>query len=439
MPETRLASLIAGLRADPGLRANLSTTDRDQGLSAARDLNSVLLRMLDATGATEDRLITPGEMRAVSDALWERDNAALWRDFFLGHGNDEGTSETGFHLLQNDGGTLQFQGRAFVDTVADAIYHYGFRIQNGRYANEDGNDNERLADVAGWLNYFLNGRTVVFGSGGDDRLSSGSYSAAFATARNETFLAGAGADEAWGDRGNDILRMGTGNDTAGGGTGHDRLFGGAGDDRLYGDAGRDRLTGGAGADVLGGGSGNDRLSGGTGRDTLYGDAGHDRLSGGAEADTAYGGAGRDRIAGGAGRDSLMGGDGADRLLGGSGNDTLSGGEGRDRITGGTGADLIQLWEATAAADTIVFAPRHSGTSAATIDRVEGFQRGLDKIDLTAFGPLRLTELTHTGEGRASAFYDGTHLRLDADGDGATDMLIEFAWTDTLGRADFLLA
>ena len=61
------------------------------------------------------------------------------------------------------------------------------KMQNGRYFNEDGNDNELTADVAGWLNYFLNGVNVVHGSGLSDEPGTGTYSNCFAIARNETF------------------------------------------------------------------------------------------------------------------------------------------------------------------------------------------------------------------------------------------------------------
>ena len=66
-----------------------------------------------------------------------------------------------------------FQGRNFINTVADAIYHFGFDIRDGRYFNEDSNDNELTADVAGWLIYFLNGVNVVHASGLNDELGTG--------------------------------------------------------------------------------------------------------------------------------------------------------------------------------------------------------------------------------------------------------------------------
>ena len=433
-----LAALTDALAADPGLQAKVKPRDLRDGLAAADALNRILLLMIEATGVNDDGLISPEDMQAISDALWLPENAQPWREFWLAHGNDSGAAETGYHLLQNDGGTLLFRGRNFVDTVADGIYHFGFQIRDGRYYNEDGNDNEAIADAAGWLNWFLNGRSVVWGGAGHDALGSGRYDGVLADARHETFHGGAGNDSLWSDRGDDILFGEDGNDQAAGGTGNDRLDGGTGDDALWGEAGFDTLSGGEGADMLGGGTESDTLDGGAGNDTLSGDEAADLLAGGAGNDRLYGGDDRDQLSGGDDADALDGGQQGDWLLGEAGNDTLAGGEAADHLTGGTGADLFQMWEKRAAADVLHFAPGDSGITRATIDRVEGFQHGTDKIDLRAFGPLVQADLDFT-EGVASFYFDGRHLRIDADGDRRVDMIIAFAWVEDLTASDFLLA
>lgn len=53
--------------------------------------------------------------------------------------------------------------------------------------------------------------------------------------------------------------------------------------------------------------------------------------------------------------------------------------------------------------------------------------------------MRFATVDFTGNGRASAFFDGTYLRIDGNGDGAADMLIEFAWVDPLRAGDFIFA
>jgi Ca2+-binding RTX toxin-like protein len=396
-----LTTLTAAISVDPGLRAATPVAEINLGLTAAVNLNTVLMQTIITTHVNDDGLITEADMQVISSAVFN--NPTNWQKFIIGHGNDNGTVETGFHHVQNDGGSLIFQGRNFIDTVADAIYHFGFDIRNGRYFNEDGNDNELTADVAGWLNYFLNGVNVVHGSGLNDELGTGTYSNYFAKARNETFLAGAGNDKIWSGDGDDKVMGGLGNDTSGAGIGNDSLYGEIGNDTLWGEDGRDTLFGGDGVDTLGGGNQSDLLYGGTGNDTLRGE----------NAD--------------------------DWLFGDVGNDNLSGGEGIDRLRGGAGADKLTLYENIKAVDTLFFAAGDSGKTWATIDSVEGFQSGSDKIDLRAMGPMTFAELDYVAGGNRSCYYDGHFLRVDYTGDGATDMMVEFKYMSTLQANDFIFA
>lgn len=361
-----LDAIATHTAADPGLAANTSAEDIAGGVDAALLMNRVIEEVLAATGVNNDGRITADDMRAISSYV--RANPELYDRFVEGHGDDEGNVETGFHLVQGDGGTLKFQGRKFIDTVADAIYHFGFRIVDGRFENEDGNANERVEDVAGWLNYYLNGVNVVYGSADGETLHSGDYSALLSDAASELFMAGAGNDRVWAGDGDDEVRAGSGNDTAGGGSGDDLMFGASGNDKLWGETGNDTLDGGTGHDTLGGGNGDDSLIGGGGHDKLWGEdgndtidggRGHDRLGGGDGDDQLVGGAGKDVLSGeagddmldggkgrdkiwaGSGDDSIFGGDGADTIGGDNGNDVIHGGRGRDKVWGGEGNDAIR--------------------------------------------------------------------------------------------------
>jgi Ca2+-binding RTX toxin-like protein len=539
-----LTSLTTALSLDPGLLANVSAADLQGGLLAADRMNALLLQVIAAASLNADGRITAADMQIIFERV--RANPADYTTFLDAHGDDEGNVETAFHLIQNDGGSLQFRGRDFVDTVADAIYHYGFEIVDGRYVNEDGNANELARDVAGWLNFFLNGVSAVYGTDDNETLNSGTYSEAFAAARNEAFYGGLGNDSIWADLGNDTIFGGAGNDHSGGGFGQDVMHGEAGNDRLSGEAGNDSLYGGDGNDTLGGGAdadwmlggaGNDTLWGETGNDTLVGEAGNDELGagdgndyvrgdagndtvygetgddilagsegddvlgggrgmdwlqgdagndrlqgdeawdrlfggagndtlgGGADGDSVYGGDGNDMVHGddgadrlwadagddnvyggnghdvaygGAGNDTMNGSDGWDVLWGDAGNDSLSAGEGGDHLLGGAGRDVITLWENMQMRDTIYFSPGDSGRTLATIDRVEGFESGVDRIDLRAFGQMTMEDIDFSGAG-ASFYYDGRFLRIDANGDRATDMMVEFAWVDAFVMSDFVLA
>lgn len=135
---------------------------------------------------------------------------------------------------------------------------------------------------------------------------------------------------------------------------------------------------------------------------------------------------------------LCGGAGNDILIGGTGNDTLDGNDGIDIYKGGAGADIFHLWDGDNARDTIVIEAGDSGRTSSTIDTVEGFESGEDVIDLRAFAGMTFEDLDYLG-GHASAYYDGRYLRLDTDGDRATDMIIQFKWVDEMVAPDFLFA
>ncbi len=455
-PKTQgLESLVIATSFDPGLKAATKAGQITSGLSAARKMNDVLTSMLELTGANNDGVIRPGEIRKISGLM--KEDAERYLKFMEGHGDDEGKLETGYHLVKENGGNLIFQGRNMIDNVIDGIYHFGFDIKGARFVNEDGNTNEKVTDIAGWLNFFLNGRTYVFGGGGNDQLGSGKYSKQLAKAANETFEAGSGDDKIWADVGNDIVRAGAGNDISGGGTGNDKLYGEAGNDKLYGDSGNDLIDGGDGNDEIGGGKGNNTMSGGAGRDNMWGDVGNDVMSGGSGNDMLGGGDGRntmsggtgndtmsggknsDVIAGDGGNDTITGGSGNDKLSGGDGADVITGGEGQDWISGGAGADKLLLWNGKATLDKLIFKAGDSGISAGTVDLVDGFVHGEDVIDLTALGSLSFTTIDFIGDSQGSVFFDGHFLRIDIDGDRAVDMMIEFSWVQEMTAGDLLLA
>ena len=324
--------------SDPGLQARIPQSDIDGGVAAARAMNAVIAEAMLATGVNQDGILSPADLATLSAHI--RADPDLYDRFVIAHGDDEGNEETGFHLVQGDGSTLQFQGRNFVNTIADAIYHVGFAIVNGRFRNEDGDENERVDDVAGWLNYFVNGVNVVYGSDAAETLHSGTYSTALAAAEAEYFDAGAGNDKIWAGRGADTVDAGDGNDTSSGQEGNDLMLGRAGHDTLWGEKGEDTLQGGEGNDVMGGGTGADTVKGGTGNDQVGGNEGDDRLAGQDGNDTVAGHEGHDRMSGGTGHDTLWAGSGNDTAHGGAGDDHVGGDLGHDSLTGGRGADTV---------------------------------------------------------------------------------------------------
>lgn len=441
------------LAKEPGLQDNLSPEQMAAGLAAADVLMGILTQVIGDHHLNDDGTISAADMEAISAAV--QGDADLLARFTAAHGDDAGDTETGYHQLQNDGGSVIFQGRNLVDSVVDSIFHFGFQIVDGHFLNEDGDQNQQVPVVAGWLNYFLNGVTTVQGSDAADSLGSGRYSPMTAGAANELWYAGAGNDSVWADEGddtvwggsgddaiggsygNDLINGEDGNDDLGGQQGHDRINGGAGDDGIDGGSGRDTLAGGDGNDWIAGGVGNDALTGCAGEDTVYGGTGNDTVGGGAGNDLLSGDGGNDTVNGGAGNDQIGGGSGDDLLQGAAGNDTLCGGAGADTVQGGAGGDVITLWEEIQARDVLVFAAGDAGKTRAMIDHVEGFQSGTDKIDLRAFAGMTFEEIDFSDTGGPSCFFDGRYLRIDGNGDGRCDMIAEFKWQDQLVADDFL--
>jgi Ca2+-binding RTX toxin-like protein len=232
---------------------------------------------------------------------------------------------------------------------------------------------------------------------------------------------------------------GNGADTLRGTNGANRLEGGAGDDSFKAWAGADSFIGGGNgalgdtlrfdgwgsgvninlelttAQAVSGGSvtlsGIENISGGNGADTLRGNNGANRLDGGAGDDTFKAWAGADTFIGGAhgaagdtlwfdgwgsgatvnlglttaqavsggsvtlsGIENVRGGNGADNLTGDGNANAITGGKGGDTLTGGLGSDTFR------------FAAGDSGQTAATLDIITDYTKGVvgtgDKIDYT---------------------------------------------------------
>jgi Ca2+-binding RTX toxin-like protein len=188
------------------------------------------------------------------------------------------------------------------------------------------------------------------------------------------------------------------------------VFGNELDNRIVGNAGRNFIQAHAGNDYVDGGAGGDHMDGGAGNDTYVvddindliiesPDGGTDRvissityqlsfelehltLQGSAAIDgTAnhrdnelVGNDSANSLRAGAGNDVVQGNGGNDTIVGDFGDDVIDGGAGADSMTGGPGADRF------------VYRSLADSTSAAP-DTVGDFQSGIDKIDLTALGPV----------------------------------------------------
>jgi len=332
-----------------------------------------------------DGWISRGDLRQLSQ--WIQTNS--YDDFLFLHGDDEGGVETGFHQIQGDGGTVQALGTDLINTVADGIYQIGFAIQGETFLNEDGNRNAALGDVSSWLNFYLNDRTQIVGTGANDLLGGTEI-----------------AEQLVGREGNDLLEGGGGDDLLDGSWGDDTLLGGTGNDQLDGSYGNDSLNGGEGGDtylVSGNEAGGWSSFAGFDRYTDTGSSGVDRIVAVGPGDVDIGlngfsasnGIERIEAAAGVGKVRLLGGWNGDildfsqiALVGGSfvidgfyGNDTISGGGNDDRLIGGLGADRLT---GGSGCDTFGFnAVAEIGIAAGSYDIITDFVSQVDKINLVS--------------------------------------------------------
>lgn len=149
---TGLDALVAAIGADSALQDRLSLTEIRDGAAAADVMNGIIVEGIRELGYANDGTLTGAEIRGLAD--WVRINHAQAADspWLIAHGDDETGIETGFHLVQNDGATSRIFAENLVDTVADGIYHLGFGYRGDRLINEDGNNNQKISDIASWMN-----------------------------------------------------------------------------------------------------------------------------------------------------------------------------------------------------------------------------------------------------------------------------------------------
>lgn len=139
--------------------------------------------------------------------------------------------------------------------------------------------------------------------------------------------------------------------------------------------------------------------------------------------------------------TIAGNSGSNLLKGGAGADTISGGAGNDRLAGGGGHDVLK---GDAGADQFVFA----SLKAAGGDTVRDFEKGLDRIDLSAIDAVEggadqafdFTGSDFDGAGslRATSSNGNTLVQGDTDGDGTADFTLTLTGLHALGGGDFIL-
>jgi Ca2+-binding RTX toxin-like protein len=255
-------------------------------------------------------------------------------------------------------------------------------------------------------------------------------------------------------------------------TGNERenvLYGGRMDDMLAGLGGADTLVGGDGlrdfADYAASPEGVvvDLVT----NENRYGHAHGDKLL---EIEAVRGSAFGDEIRGDGNWNTLLGEDGDDLLVAGGNRDTLSGGKGEDRLVGGEGADemvggpvailgtdIIDIGVTLAAydgkKDVFVYnSVADSKAETGQFDVIYAFEKGIDKIDLSAIDANTtqngdqsfkvVASLTgHAGElvvGGVPGQPNYAQLYADVDGDAVPDLGIVFSLATAVPTAEDLI-
>jgi len=150
--DTNLDKIAEVILKDRGLNKYNKMSDLRAGVYYADEMNKLLIKAIVDTAVANDGKITPADARTLNRYLVEN-YEQTWAQL---HGDDETDEEYGYHLVQNDGSTTRMYGENVVNTIADGIYHLGYKTNyNNRLVNEDGNKNQTFEDVAWWLDVSL--------------------------------------------------------------------------------------------------------------------------------------------------------------------------------------------------------------------------------------------------------------------------------------------
>ena len=148
---TGLDALVDTITGDPGLNLRIPTSEIADGARAADKMNKIIVEAIQATGVAKNGIIDATDSRDVN-AYIRANYLERWAEL---HGDDGPGIETGFHLVEHDGGTTQLFGLNAIDTVADNIYNLGFEATYSQFRNQDGSPDARIKDVAYWVNELL--------------------------------------------------------------------------------------------------------------------------------------------------------------------------------------------------------------------------------------------------------------------------------------------
>jgi predicted transcriptional regulator len=149
---TKLDMIVQVILSDRGLLRKIPTSDLRAGSKNANEMNHLIIEAIKAEGLGNDGKLTTADIRTINEYL-VTNHLTEWAVL---HGDDEDGEETGFHRVQNDGATTRMYAANVMNSIADGIYHLGFKTdQKNRLVNEDGNKNKSFEKIAWWLDTSL--------------------------------------------------------------------------------------------------------------------------------------------------------------------------------------------------------------------------------------------------------------------------------------------
>ena len=149
---TKLDIIVQTIFNDKGLLRRISTGDMRIGAKSADAMNHLIVEAIKTEGLGNDGKLTTADIRTINNYLVEN-HKDIWA---IHHGDDENNEETGYHKVQNDGAYTRMFADNVMNSIADGIYHLGFKTNlKNRLRNEDGNANKRFEKVAWWLDTTL--------------------------------------------------------------------------------------------------------------------------------------------------------------------------------------------------------------------------------------------------------------------------------------------
>jgi hypothetical protein len=150
--DTNLDQIIQIIFQDKGLLRRISTGDMREGASSANAMNHLIIEAIIKEGLGNDGLLTPADIRTINNYL-VTNHQDEWANL---HGDDEDDEETAYHKVQNDGAYSRMFADNVMNSIADGIYHLGFKTKSKyNLVNEDGNNNKSFEKVAWWLDTIL--------------------------------------------------------------------------------------------------------------------------------------------------------------------------------------------------------------------------------------------------------------------------------------------